>query len=566
MLKQKTVSLGPFTDGLVNTARDYVLPKSAALDILNLDVTDEGNLVSRQGYSQTVAVDNGHSLSNQGDKVLFANGSELGVITALAPLAMTTLRTGLQILPISYAELGERVWWSNGTDSGRCNENNTDSPWALPTPDPLTSVFAGVGTLPVGEYRLALTYSMADGEMSAGSEIYSFTQVSDGSIELILPSAPAGVEYTNVFCTVADGDVLHRAVTVTAATGTVSITAMPEGMELGERAFCAPMPAGEILAVHGGRLLSATGRFLFYSNPFDFGQYCPAKNYLHFPAGVSIVAPCEGGVFIVADKTYWYDGADIATAGRRTVLNSSGVKGTKFDLPIQRSVGWFSNDGFVIGAPDGSVSTPQVTKGFKAPVAISGNTQVRQTNGMTHLVCSLDDTSAYNKEVSVDFTVARNRYADDQTTVVMNFSNHATSRYSNWYFNSTALIDGEWYGCDSVGLRKLEGAKDETTEIRSVVDLGRVGYESLQIKSPENIYVAGKSSAPVVAEIFLPSNRSYAYPARNFSTTPTMVRIDGMKGLMNERAAWFSTVVRNNTGPIEISAVQVLVNESSRKI
>ena len=43
--------------------------------------------------------------------------------------------------------------------------------------------------------------------------------------------------------------------------------------------------------------------------------------------------------------------------------------------------------------------------------------------------------------------------------------------------------------------------------------------------------------------------------------------VDGMKGLINARLPWFSTVIRNQNGStLEVSAVQVLVNESKRMI
>ena len=148
MHKQRKASLGPWPLGIVNSKRDYVLPEGACLDALNIDFTDEGNAVSRSGYSETVAIDNGAGLSNQGEKVMIRNGSELGVVTAVNPLVITSLRAGLGTDPVSYAERGGEVWWSNGTASGRCNADNTDSPWAAPAPLDLVSVISGVGSLP----------------------------------------------------------------------------------------------------------------------------------------------------------------------------------------------------------------------------------------------------------------------------------------------------------------------------------------------------------------------------------------------------------------------------------
>ena len=113
------LQLGPWPLGIVNSSRDYTLPKGAVLDALNVDFTDKGTAVSRRGYSQTVAIDNGHSLKTLGGKTLMAMGAELHVVTAMNPLTTTLLRAGMGTTPISYDERGGEVWWSNGAQSGR---------------------------------------------------------------------------------------------------------------------------------------------------------------------------------------------------------------------------------------------------------------------------------------------------------------------------------------------------------------------------------------------------------------------------------------------------------------
>lgn len=574
-MARTTVEIGTWSKGINNSVRSHALPHGtkdapgwACADALNIDFTDEGHALSRSGYSHTVAMDNGHSLATVGSKTLICQNGELGVITALDSLTITTLRTGLPTLPISYAELGGEIWWSNGTDSGRCNADNTDSPWAVPAPANIPSVSSGVGTLPAGKYRVAITHVTASGEESAASAITSYTLSSPGSLAITLPAAAAGTSYFRIYATIADGTLLQHYSDVPAASPSTTITAAPAGIGLGDRAFLVPLPAGDILAFHNGRLLSASGSTLSYSSPYNFGLYDPLQGRITLPGTLSIVAPCEGGVFIVADKTYFYAGNDIAESVVSEVLPYSGIKGTMFRHPNEKAVGWMGDNGFVIGRADGSVRLPQQDRGFIPPRAATGATWVRVRDGMLHLVCSLDSSAAYTKEVSVDFTTTRVRYDDDSTTVVMNLVNGATSRYSNWYFNSFARVFGDEYGVDSVGLRKLEGTTDDGTAILSVLDCGNVGFDSLQIKAPEVIYVAGKSSAPMVADVVLPDGSIYSYPARSYSDDkPDVQRHDGMKGLMNLRQNWFTLVLRNDEGStFDVSGVVALVGSSKRKI
>ena len=77
--------LGPWPNGINNTSRDYRLPANALLDAINVDITENGDAIIRPGYGETIPIDNGHSLSSQGGKVLVGMGTTLAVITGVEP-------------------------------------------------------------------------------------------------------------------------------------------------------------------------------------------------------------------------------------------------------------------------------------------------------------------------------------------------------------------------------------------------------------------------------------------------------------------------------------------------
>ena len=568
MSKQRTESLGPWQKGINNSSRDYVLPKGACLDSLNVDFTAEGYPRSRTGYGGTQARTNARGLVNVGGKSFIAIGGTLSLVTNPSPLALTTIRTGLSVRPVSYAERGGEVWWSDGVSSGRVNSDNSSSPWSVPAPADITLIASGAGTLESGTYRVAITHSMSDGEESHASTVASFVLSAAGSIVVTLPTATAGTTSFNVYCSIADGSIMNLYSTVSAATGSVSITAKPQGKQLGNLEFLRPLPAGDAICFHNGRLCSMKGRDVFYSDPFNYGLYLPDEGYIDLGSDGSILASVETGLFVAADKTWFYSGTDMASLDPVEILPFGAASGTAFKHPAGNNlVGWYSDEGLVIGAQDGSAKMIQRDNGFIAPVGESGSVWVKRRDGMTHVIVSLDSSADYNKEVSEDFTVSRVLYNDDATTMSVNLDTGATSRYSGWHFNSYAQIGGNDYGCDSVGLSLLEGDDDNGTPIESLIHCGRAGYGSIQIKAPECVYVAGKSSDLFAVDIILPDTTTYEYLARNFTDKPGVVRIDGMKGLMNARLPWFSTVVRNyNGGVIEASAVQVVINESDRRI
>ena len=565
----ESLQFGPWPSGICNSARGYALPKGAVLDAFNVDFTDKGMPATRWGYSQTVAIDNGHSLKTLGGKTFIGMGTELHVITAMSPLSTIALRTGLDVAPISYDERGGEVWWSNGVQSGRCNADNTDHPWVTPAPGNIVAVFAGAGTLPAGAYRVAITHAMANGEESVASDIAAITLTSVGSITLTLPAATPGTDVFNVYCTVADGKVMQKYSTVSAATGSVNITAAPQGRQLAERAFLKPLPPGMAICFHGGRLLSLSGEVLSYSKPYDYGVYDPAQDYIILGTTGSIMASVESGVFVAADRTWFYTGMDIASAEPAEILDCGAVPGTLYNPPLTTNptAGWLSHIGIVTASNDGTIKLTQRALGFISPLAAWGASWVRQRGGQAHVVVSLDSTAAYDSKVSEDFAVALDRYSDDSTTICMELTGGATSRYSGWYFNSYAAFEGKEYGLDAVGLRLLEGSTDEGTEIDAGVDLGFIGYDTAQIKSPDSVYVRGKSSDVMVVDIALPTGDVYNYPAHRYSETMAVVRHAPMKGLLNQRQQGFSTIICNQNGcSFELDSVEVLFIVSSRRI
>lgn len=567
-MARKQTSIGPWPKGINNSAGAHALPEGACADALNVDWSDDGRAITRTGFKNTVPMDNGHSLATISGKTIVCQGGDLGVITGLDPLVITTLRTGLGTGPISYAELGDEIWWSNGEASGRINADNTDSAWSAPKPSNIVAVAPGTGVMPAGEYRLAITHVMASGEEGPSSAIHEFTLSDTGSLVITLPAAKAGTAYFRIYATIANGQALRHYSDVVSSSSTANITATPAGMQIGSRAFLEPLPSGNPIAFHNGRLLTASGNTICLSEPYDFGLYDPLKGVITLPGSIKILAPCEGGVFVVADKTYFYAGNDLQEATVSEVLPYGGVSGTVFSHPNVKAVGWMGDNGFVLGFPDGSVKLPQQDNGFIPPRAETGTSWVRIKGGMIHVVCSLDDSAHYTGETSDDFRGSLVRYDDDCTTVVMNLATFATSRYANWFFNSAARIGDEDYGVDREGMRLLDGTNDDGTEIVSAIDCGTIGLKSLQIKSPEYGYTTAISSAPVVMDIVLPNGDVKSFPAGGFGENVQEThRHSGMMGLMNRRMSWFRIVLRNNFGAMfDILTTTVLVNHSARKI
>ena len=156
---------------------------------------------------------------------------------------------------------------------------------------------------------------------------------------------------------------------------------------VGDQAL-APMSAGSNIAYHGGRLLVAVGSALIYSEPFQPSLRDSARGYELFPAAIKCIAAVEGGVFVVADKTYFIAGGFPAQSVR-AVLPYGGPE-QQAGYRDDGGAHWMSARGIVSCTAGGELSNLQ-----EAHVAISvegsAATLMRESDGMRSIVAALTE-------------------------------------------------------------------------------------------------------------------------------------------------------------------------------
>ena len=149
-----------------------------------------------------------------------------------------------------------------------------------------------------------------------------------------------------------------------------------------------PMPAGQHIAHHAGRLLVAVGSAVIYSEPFTPHLRDEAKGFELFPAPITCLAAVEAGVFVVADKTYFIAGGFPAQAVRAVL-----EYGAPEQQPSYRKDGsahWMSERGLVSCTRAGEIANLQ-----EAHVALRAQgtaaTLMREADGMQTLVAALGE-------------------------------------------------------------------------------------------------------------------------------------------------------------------------------
>ena len=122
-IKRSVQKAGPFIEGMTNRREAYVMPNGDAgqllRDAVNVDVSAQGRVRRRDGYTLTVAGHNCHSLwsPRSAEYALYVEGSSIKRIDAGG--AVSVVRGGLvPSLRMSFADVHGAVYFSNGVDKG----------------------------------------------------------------------------------------------------------------------------------------------------------------------------------------------------------------------------------------------------------------------------------------------------------------------------------------------------------------------------------------------------------------------------------------------------------------
>lgn len=301
MATSPTQRIGPFPLGMDNRAPDFKLglPEGAGhllRDALNVDVTRQGAIKTREGYERVLPGTDAHSLwaPLSGAYALYCDDGGIYRLTPSDPPTTQIIASGYgTVAPVRYAEVNGAVYFTDGV----C----------------------------VGSYHPDSGYTPQWGDAAAKT--------------------------------------------------------------VGDQAL-APMPPGQHIAHHRNRLLVAVGAVLVYSEPFQPNLRDPAKGYELFPAPITCLAAVEGGVFVVADKTYFIaDGFPAQTV--QAVLPYGGPD-QQAGYRDDGGAHWMSEKGLVSCSSTGEFTNLQDDR-IAMSVRGSAATLMRESDGMRAIVAALTE-------------------------------------------------------------------------------------------------------------------------------------------------------------------------------
>ena len=316
----------------------------------NIDVDDSGRAARRAGQTLKVS---GASHSLWFDALCLCVQS--GVLKQInADYSTTTLATGLNADYVNYERVNDRIYWSNGTQSGVI-VNGINRAWGLPVPN-LPMVTKISGTLTAGTYQYSMT-TLLDG-MESGAAL-------SGTVEL---TAGQGLRFTftgNValYVTEPNGTTLFQCATSNA--GTYDHTGGQLALPL-DTQWCDQPPAGQCLTQYRGRIYIAQGAFIYATNAFGY-ELCDLRDYLTVDnSKITLLAGLENGLLVGTEKASYYLSGNTLTEFSITVKGAAAIPRTlrledgqsvtgKAEYAGRKVAVFATTEGICLANPDGSV-------------------------------------------------------------------------------------------------------------------------------------------------------------------------------------------------------------------
>jgi len=414
----KDVTFEGWPKGIDNKSPDVSIAADSLRDAVNVDLDNGGKPRRRRGRTKIIGASGAHSLHAAACGLVYAEGATLK-LADVSRAASSTLHSLSSPNRISYEDVNGLTYASNGKDfiviqpDGVVRDNGVPNPKG----QPLVSAVEGFGRLAPGKYLVAVTFVAATGEESGATLPTTAELSATGSLSLTAIPQNNNATAVRIYCSEPGGESLREFATIAIGVLSYSITGPSEGKVL-DTAYMERLPAGKIIRYHAGRMYSADGSILAYSEPMRYGLYNPAKDFFQFPEEITIVQPVTDGLYVVADQGYFLRGTDPKEMSLEPKGTAPGIFGTgatlpgsEFDPELNTDVAyWYSSRGATLGLPGGAIRL-LTEQAVAMPEYVEGATLMREADGMSHAVTSMRGSGAVSSSAvgdSIEVTVKRN--------------------------------------------------------------------------------------------------------------------------------------------------------------
>jgi len=361
--------------------------------VLNADVTEQGRIEKRDGYTEVVTLPNCHSMWAGDTCMLAMSGSVIKRITG--EVAATIEDIGGLRRPMYYAEIGDKVYMSNSGWNGIFDpQTDLISTWGVAPPEGPVMSF-GNGGLPAGTYHVFMTNESGE-EISGNGPVSKITLAGTGGI--LISNRPSEA---TVWCTDPNGvDVFYRI----GKTDTIDNVSKVEPFPF---LFCSQPPYMENITHAFGRMWGSQGNILYYSEPLHVDLFRLGQSRFKFATDITLIAKVKTGLFVgCKDRTKFYSGTkpdqmqelDVgagAIPGTLVYCNNIIELGDTISPPEKKHNSvpvWVSEEGIVAGNPAGRLFSLSQQKVKFAP-GVEGASLYRKKDGRFQFLTSFKQGS-----------------------------------------------------------------------------------------------------------------------------------------------------------------------------
>lgn len=340
------------TLGANNLAHETKMPDGSVRAAVNVDLTADGSFRRRPGY-RLVKPGEYHSLWRNpvSGQVFVAEGAVLNVLSP--DLSLTPVFELDSPEPTDFCEYNGNTYFRGGYYDGKRGR-----PLGVPTPS--VTIEPVSGALPQGRYGIALTAVNDAGEESGASRV-QFVEGTGFRLH-IQSNTPA----VRAYITDGHGEQLRLAWEMPAGLLSYQITSPATGDWL-TSGNLEPLPKGQIIRGHGGRLYVAKGDMLCFSEPLRPHLWNPGYGFVKFAGRITLIEPTREGLYVGDERGVWYmSGMDIDKAEPRLASRVPAMERTSLQIAADRfnpqvvqyrgSVPmWLTEEGYKIGGTEGQV-------------------------------------------------------------------------------------------------------------------------------------------------------------------------------------------------------------------
>lgn len=400
----KSVVAADWRGGVDNLAPADRVPETFVRAAVNVDPTPGGALHLRTGYEMALSCSSARGVLALGHKLLVADG---------AVLVEFDTRTGASRTLRSIAGAGQFIGdvfndklYLFTANEALVYDGDTVQTWGVPDVlrQPLPTVGDG-GALPAGVYKVAVTFSNADGIEGGTDAPIVITAQNDGSaLTVTVPTPPDG-GIVNLYASPTNAATLYLQSSYAVSTTVTLNTVRSDTRTLSTAYMQAPM-VGTVVRAHGAQIAVADGSTVWVTVPMQPHLIDRRRGFFQYPAEVNALLS-HNDLFVSADKCYAVNSTTGDDPGQREVLDFPALRGTEVKLP-DGSMAWMTKYGQAVTALDtrGTSRMELVNREHYAPnTAGTGAAAVLDHNGNQIIVTTTQGAQGGNPLSASDFFI-----------------------------------------------------------------------------------------------------------------------------------------------------------------